>query len=1154
MTHTAQRADPRHTPYALARLLGLPKPTPQQAAVISSPPQPMLVVAGAGSGKTETMAARVVWLIANGWVRPEQVLGLTFTRKAAGELARRVRQRLAQLARTPEFGAWRAGPLAGEPTILTYHAYAARVVAEHGVRSGYEPGARLFNEAACWQLADSVVRSYDGDMSRVPFAVSTVTKAVLELSAGLAEHLRSPRELTDFTEQFAAELASRPGKMLAPVEKCLSRQAARAQMLPLVEAYEARKRAADAMDFADQLARAAIVARDHPQVGEVERDRYRVVLLDEYQDTSHAQVVLLRALFSGGHPVTAVGDPCQSIYGWRGASAGALRRFGVEFPRRPEQPPAAVAELPPAAVAGESRGAGSGQAAARPDEPPSTGSAESPTPASLALPLSLSWRNRPEILRVANGLSHPLRDDDDQAPVLSAAPKWNDETGDPQAGADRARAGRGGTAEPVVRAALLGTVLDEAEWLADRIAEAWRPENPRRGAASPVTAAVLARTRRQIPLLESALRARGLPVEVVGLGGLLDTPEVREIVCTLRVLSDPTDGASLLRLLTGPRWRIGPRDIVALHRRARALADHRRRLAEAEGQQVVTHRLDEAALTEALTDLGPAERYSEPGHSRMGALATELRGLWARADQSLPDLVADVERTIGLDVEVAARRGAGNATLARGHLDTFADAAAQFAADAEAPTLAGFLAFCEAAERSERGLEPGKVEVVEGAVQLLTVHAAKGLEWDVVAVAGLCTGVFPARQQGDHWLTAPGLLPFALRGDSDGLPELDLGSAADQRDIRDALEDFEDAWRQHSRREERRLAYVAVTRPRRLLLCSGYWWDDVARCRRGPSEFLTEVRDICWSGAGSVDVWAAEPDPDTENPLLRQARAAAWPVDPLGRLRPHLEHAADLVRAELDRAARATAVEPTAEESADESQLTAEEAAQERAWAQEVDLLLAERAATAPDTLDVALPESISVSTLVRLRRDPAELARRLRRPLPERPHPHTRRGAAFHQWVEQRHHPSQLLDIDELPGAADEDPAPDQQLHQLREAYAKSEWADRTPVAVETPFVSVISGVVVRGRIDAVFEADGYYDVIDWKTGRPPSGREAGVAAVQLAGYRLAWAQRAGVPVERVRAGFHHVRENITVRPADLLDADELERLIASLPVAVPG
>src|SRR5881398_1492251 len=120
-------AGPRYTPDELARLLGLRHPpTGEQAGIISAPMAPLLVVAGAGSGKTETMAARVVWLVANGYARPEQVLGLTFTRKAAGELTHRVRTRLHALsARHPQL----ADVLAGEPTVATYHAYAGRVLA-----------------------------------------------------------------------------------------------------------------------------------------------------------------------------------------------------------------------------------------------------------------------------------------------------------------------------------------------------------------------------------------------------------------------------------------------------------------------------------------------------------------------------------------------------------------------------------------------------------------------------------------------------------------------------------------------------------------------------------------------------------------------------------------------------------------------------------------------------------------------------------------------------------------------------------------------------------------------------------------------------------------------------------------------------------------
>ncbi|MER7588508.1 ATP-dependent DNA helicase [Micromonospora sp. NPDC127501] len=1117
---------PRYTPVELAKLLRLPAPTREQAAIIAAPVEPLLVVAGAGSGKTETMAARVVWLVANSYVRPEQILGLTFTRKAAGELAHRVRTRLDQLIR--RLGRQERNPLddplAGEPTVSTYHSYAGRIVTEHGLRAGYEPSTRLLTEASRWQLVDLLVRNYDGDMSEVDRMPSTITDAVLALAGELDEHLVAPDDLAAWTGRFFAEVQSRPGRVYADVRKALTLQQTRLRLLPLVRAYARRKEDFEAMDFADQLARAARVARDHPGVGVIERDRFRVVLLDEYQDTSHAQVVLLNALFGGGHPVTAVGDPCQSIYGWRGASAGTLDRFPTEFARANGEP-------------------------------------------APALGLTTSWRNRPEILRVANALSTPLRAAGARVPELRSALTVRDPI---------PHRSPSGAAGGTVHCAMLPTYADEADWIADSVLAAWRGAAGMPGAAPehiPVdrrpTTAVLVRVRSQIPAIESALRERGLPVEVVGLGGLLDTPEVRDVVCTLRVLADPTDGAALLRLLTGARWRIGPRDLVALHRRARAIANARRQVAADEASEISPDLLDEATLVEALADLGPAQAYSAEGFARLRAYGRELALLRYRLDQALPDLIADIERTIGLDVEVAVRAGrdgAGDAGLARGHLDALGDVAARFSGETPGATLSGFLSYLAAAEDEERGLAPGEVEVVEGAVQVVTAHAAKGLEWDVVAVAGLSRGLWPGPvRNSDHWLGGLGVLPFPLRGDADGLPELALDEAGDQRAVARAVTDFTDAWRAHDEREERRLTYVAVTRPRRLLLCSGYWWGEGTKRPRGPSVFLREVYDACLDGGPGhlIDAWAPEPTPDATNPTAEVVLRAEWPADPLGGRRPALAEAAGLVRrlmADGPAAALSGPVGPVPAgpvtpigSSAEPAEPVESEVDPEVArWQREADLLLAERAELTrlSGAVEVALPGALSVTQLVALRRDPAALARTLRRPVPAEPNPYARRGTAFHAWLEQRFGADRLLDLDELPGAADADAAPDEALVELQERFLASEWAGRSPVEVEVPFATVIAGVVVRGRMDAVFaRPGGRFDVVDWKTGAQPTGPAADVAAVQLAVYRLAWAELAGVPVDLVGAAFHYVRHGVTVRPADLLDVTGLTAMIAQLP-----
>ena len=358
------------SPEDVARLLGLPEPTPEQAAVIAAPAEPLAVIAGAGSGKSETMAARLVWLVANGMARPDRVLGLTFTRKAAAELADRVRSRLDRLRRSrltpaqqpedPAADTPAGGPFGGDPVISTYHAYAGRLVGDHALREGLEPSMRLITPAESWQLAARIVAAYDGPMGDIGWGPPTVTAAVLALAGELSEHLCDPDGVRSVGEWLEVRQAALGGKLPAYVRKMQDSQRAREQLLPLVARYTAAKAAREVLDHGDQMALAARIASRHPQVGLAERGRYNVVLLDEYQDTSHAQLVLLRALFGGGHPVTAVGDPCQSIYGWRGASAGNLRRFAQDFPvlPRPYRPGVAGRPAPVKLLSTSFRNAG----------------------------------------------------------------------------------------------------------------------------------------------------------------------------------------------------------------------------------------------------------------------------------------------------------------------------------------------------------------------------------------------------------------------------------------------------------------------------------------------------------------------------------------------------------------------------------------------------------------------------------------------------------------------------------------------------------------------------------------------------------------------------------------------------------------------------
>ncbi|SHF82530.1 DNA helicase-2 / ATP-dependent DNA helicase PcrA [Jatrophihabitans endophyticus] len=1094
----------------LSRLLGLPHPpTPEQAAVIESGLDPAVVVAGAGSGKTETMAARVVWLIANRVVAPDAVLGLTFTRKAAAELSKRIRQRLAQWRRVverevgaspsadPALREHLAALLAGEPTVLTYAAYAGRLVTEYAVRLGAEPGARLISPAVAWQLADTVSRRHASLPDDIG-APSSVPQYVLSLAGQLADHLTSADEVERFCADTVAwfdtlppgpRITSQyPGSTAGLVSALRHRQA----LVPLLRAFAAAKAALPAVDFADQMTVAAAVAR-LPEVQQSERGRYRAVLLDEYQDTGHAQVETLRALFGDGHPVTAVGDPFQSIYGWRGASSGTMHAFPAAFPQRDGEP-------------------------------------------AHVFHLATSFRNDRAVLDAANAVAGPLR-------TLGAA-----------VSVELRAAGHAGAG--TVAVTRTETVEDEATWVATRLRETWdaMPAGGR-------TAAVLVRRRSQIPLLADAVQSAGLPVEIVGLGGLLTTPEVADVVATLRVLVHHDAGTALARLLTGARWRIGPRDLAALNRRARLLSrpDPGTRAAAVQGDLFgavpddssddvpdddvpPVPQLEPVGIVEALDDLGPADAYSAEGHRRLTALAEELRRLRARVAGPLPDLVADVERTIGVDVEVAARPD--RRQVLRAHLDRLLDEAADFANEADEVTLTAFLAYLAAAEEEEHGLAAGEVVVESERVQVLTVHGAKGLEWDVVAVPGLADSIFPAEPRAIDWTKTRQELPIPLRGDRRDLPPLELRTAETRKDVRDLVDEHHHGLRERHALEERRLAYVAFTRARHVLLAATYAWD-ATQGERVPSAFVQELRPLA-----EVDGWF-EADPAAVNPLIAEPRTSQWPLDPLGPYpgdrgagrRASVAAGAGLVDA-ARRGELAVAAHPDG--------VAAE-------WHEDVDRLLRERAALARGgTVDVALPEQLSVSQLVELRADPDDLARRLHRPLPRPPAPLARRGTAFHTWLEQRWDHQSLLDIDELPGAADEG-SDDTDFVELRDRFEASRWADRTPAHVEVPFEMALDGCVVRGRMDAVFRSDdpaddpaadgpGSWIVVDWKTGHRPSGAAAAAAAVQLAAYRLAWARLRGIPddeIARVRAAFHYVRDDVTVEPSALLDADGLRALL---------
>ncbi|MGR4848505.1 UvrD-helicase domain-containing protein [Streptomyces sp. LARHCF252] len=1167
-------------PEQLKELLGIPF-TPEQTACITAPPAPQVIVAGAGSGKTTVMAARVVWLVGTGQVAPEQVLGLTFTNKAAAELAERVRKALVKAGVTDPDAIDPDNP-PGEPVISTYHAFAGRLLADHGLRIGLEPTSRLLADATRFQLAARVLREAPGSYPALTRSFPDLVGDLLALDAELAEHLVRPEALRAYDAELLLTL--RGVKLSnADLRKVPDAAAARRELAELVTRYRAAKRERDLLDFGDQIALSARLA-GIPEVGRVLRDEFRVVLLDEYQDTSVAQRVLLAGLFGEGtgHPVTAVGDPCQAIYGWRGASVANLDDFPEHF--------------------------------ARADGRPATRQA-----------LSENRRSGGRLLDLANGLAEPLR-------ALHA-------------GVEALRPAPGAERDGIVRCALLRTHAEEIDWAADSVAHLVRT------GTAPGEIAVLCRTATDFSEIQGALVARDIPVEVVGLSGLLHLPEIADLVAVCEVLQDPGANASLVRLLTGPRWRIGPRDLALLGRRARLLVTHTR----VEGDDDPDRRLAEAvegvdpaeviSLADALDTFletpldGRGDDdglpFSPDARVRFARLATELRDLRRSLSDPLMDVLHRVLAVTGLEVELSASPHA-LAARRRETLSNFLDVAASFAAGDNEASLLAFLGFLRTAAQYEKGLDnalPGG----ENTVKVLTAHKSKGLEWDVVVVPGLVTGTFPSSQGREKWTSQGKVLPHELRGDADTLPDITSWDAK-------GLKAFHEAMKDHQHTEELRLGYVTFTRPRSLLLGSGHWWGPTQKKRRGPSAFLQDLYEHCAAGYGEIEAWADEPAEDEENPALHQAtadqvwplpldeaalarrRAAAetvlahledlashedghpaavhdpdasddpdWPPPPEDDEPPHDEpdpfdfdeasfHEAPFHEAPFHEAPFHEAPfhegpfheAPFAAEAADgdampadgptvprqagppeppdphrhrRPHLTPEEARTIASWDRDLDALTGELLRARDSVTEVPLPTSLTASQLLLLAADPDGLAQELARPLPRPPQPAARRGTRFHAWVEARFEELTLplLEPDELPGSEAEI-ADERDLEALKNAFEQTEYAHRTPYRVEAPFQLSLAGRVIRGRIDAVYkEGDGEgttYEIVDWKTNRSRTADP-----LQLAVYRLAWAEQQGVPAESVTAAFLYVRSGEVVRPDDLPDRAALERLLSEEP-----
>ncbi len=598
-----------------------------QREAVTAPPHPVLVLAGAGSGKTRVLVHRIAWLIQVENVSPYAIMAVTFTNKAAGEM----RGRIESLLGVPAGGMW----------VGTFHGLAHRLLRAHWREADLPQTFQIIDADDQLRMVKRVMRALEVDESRWP------PKQAVWYINGRKDEGQRPEHIADTGDPFVR------------------------QMVRIYAAYEEACRRAGAVDFAELLLRALELLRDNASLLEHYRQRFRHILVDEFQDTNSLQYAWLRLIAGDKNPIFAVGDDDQSIYGWRGARIENILSFTKDHPQ------------------------------------------------ALTVRLEQNYRSTQNILDAANAL---IENNDGRM----GKNLWTDgERGDP------------------VRLYTAFNEQDEARFVADRIRE-WIDQGNRRDEV-----AVLYRSNAQSRVFEETFMALGIPYRVYGGLRFFERAEIRDALAYLRLLANRSDDASFERVVNHPPRGLGERTLAQVRDKARHES-----LTLWQASEVL---LEHGALT------------ARAGNALRGFLALVNGMAEGAGELSLAEQVEHVVEHSGLKDHYAKEKGEkGQARL--DNLDELVTAAQGFVLDPEIhehmDTLSAFLSHA-ALESGE-----GQGDAWEDCVQMMTLHAAKGLEFPVVFMAGMEEGLFPHQMSLDE----PGRLE-----------------------------------------EERRLCYVGITRARRSL-------------------------------------------------------------------------------------------------------------------------------------------------------------------------------------------------------------------------------------------------------------------------------------------------------------------------------------------------
>lgn len=1045
--------------------------TPEQVAAVeqASVDSPSLVVAGAGSGKTELMSIRVPWLVANGYALPEQILGLTFTRKAAAELGKRVFDSLIALRDHGTYWPFKDedGKVIQDftpPNISTYNSYANSIFRDFALQLGYEADAVQLTEATQFQFAKNLLNRRGTELvpelADFDFNTATLVDKVISLAAAMNDNVIAPGEVEDYLEAAYEHLEALPKKAgeefssyYAYHVKLMEKFKETSLIAKLASEFLAAKLREGRIDYSDQVALAAKAVREIPEVVERERKNYTQILLDEYQDTSYLQTQMLSGLFRDS-AVFAVGDPNQSIYGWRGASASNLSEFSNDFSSKPVK----------------------------------------------QFQLSTSWRNPRQVLELANVLAAPLSE-----PASYLSPEQKQIVGSLEVvtlkAADFAGAG---VIDMAFEQDMYAEAKHVAKWFAQKLAE----PSPNKDGSQ--TAALLLRKKANIKLFMDALQAEDLEVEVVGLGGLLEMPEIADIKCALSVLVRPDSGTELIRLLTGARWRIGAKDIDGLYRYARWLSSSNKELREAEG------RADESAvsLVDALDRLASPHgdhkiSISDEGLERMKDAARVFRAMRERLGLPLTELVRAVASELWIDIELMANPSRKHPLI---HINEFVSVVAGFLAGNNTPTVSMLLDYLEYAAQRE-SLEAPRAKAQNKVIQILTVHGAKGLEWDYVAIPNLVENDFPSKPRSFNGWLESGKLPYALRGDSKTLPVFDVSAHDSQFEVNKAQEFFKDEEvREMLGSEERRLIYVAITRPKHQLLMTGSYWKPGVKTASEPSRFLRECLDTAVNINGEISAKVSEVQ-------VILPEVGEWPKKPFEDSR---REKVELAKQSFEQA------------DANDSVM------RDSATSKLIERLLLEREVKNEQAKSVDFGVRVSASNFKAYLDELDELAGSALRPVPQQPYAASRMGNLFHAWVEKRFAPSGLLFDDEFDELEDADDFIS--IETLQQNYENSRFAALTPLSVEQEIQLTIGSNTFVCKMDAIYADGDGVQIVDWKTNKPPTDeKDLYRRSLQLALYRLAYSEYTGMPIEKVKASFFFVGVSEELTPSSLLGREEI-------------